>query len=106
MIIKKCEFRFTGFSFKYLDNTIILFTHRLNQISYYRLWKNVGQGIKIGRGGATRGEFKSLCTVSVASLNYCTKVWELEKYTNLTFGHFTTIFGHFFATYIFIFHKT
>ena len=25
------------------------------------------------------------------------KVWELEKYTNFMFGHFTTISGHFFC---------
>ena len=37
--------------------------------------------------------------------NAAHKVWELEKYTNFTFGHFTTISGHFFATYISIFHK-
>ena len=34
------------------------------------------------------------------------KVWELEKDTTFTFGHFTTISGHFFINYIFIFHKS
>ena len=60
MIIKKCEFRFTRFILKYLDNNIILFTHRLNQILYYRL-KKVGQGISVGQGGGQydeRGEFQ------------------------------------------------
>ena len=34
------------------------------------------------------------------------KDWPIKKMTNFEFGHFTTIFGHFFANYIYIFHKT
>ena len=33
------------------------------------------------------------------------KDWELEKETTFAFGHCKTISGHFFANYIFIFHK-
>ena len=33
------------------------------------------------------------------------KDWELEKETTFAFGYFKTISGHFFANYIFIFHK-
>ena len=36
----------------------------------------------------------------------CTKDWPIKKMTNFELGHFTTIFGHFFANYIYIFHKT
>jgi hypothetical protein len=34
------------------------------------------------------------------------KTGDLKKKTIFEFGHFTTIFGHFFANYIDIFHKT
>ena len=34
------------------------------------------------------------------------KDWPIKKMTTFEFGHFTTIFGHFFANYIYIFHKT
>ena len=67
MIIKKCEFHFTRFILKYLDNNIILFTHHLNQILYYRLCKKVGQGISVGQGGGQydeRGEFQWLLQIT------------------------------------------
>ena len=47
----------------------------------------------------------STCSSHVFTNPECSKVWELEKYTNFSFGHFTTTSGHFFATYIFIFYK-
>ena len=34
------------------------------------------------------------------------KDWPIKKMTTYEFGHFTTIFGHFFANYIYISHKT
>ena len=34
------------------------------------------------------------------------KDWPIKKMTTFEFGHFTTSFGHFFANYIYIFHKT
>ena len=34
------------------------------------------------------------------------KDWPIKKETTFEFDHFTTLFGQFFANYIYIFHKT
>ena len=48
---------------------------------------------------------QSNCAIDRAKFKLC-KDWPIKKMTNFKLGHFTTIFGHFFANYIYIFHKT
>ena len=81
------------------SNNVTIFQNVILHV--WRMWPNSSRRFYIDKP-------KILLSNVALGLNGWTfiKNWRLEKEKIFTFGHFTTISGHFFANYISIFHKT